>query len=540
VTHGATPCDLPRLADHSFPAMESLLIVGAAGYCAVGIWQVLKVAVRRPSTRAAVDASVISDLSAGWVTLNRVDQKRTVRKEYDIGAEVGKGAFGCVKKVKGKTTGAELVVKVIPKCGALHVPHMRAEIECHAKCDHPHIVRLFEVFETQMQVCLVMEACDGGGVFDLFGQRGRPGELESWHLFHQLMGALAYLHGKAFVAHRDLKPENLLIKEAGLPLDKSTIKLIDFGLARTFKPGEQSLKTICGTSHYMCPEIHGCRYDERCDIWAGGVLLYALLTGRMPFYGDSPPEVFKASRRGLSDSDPRLSGMDPSAQSLVRRMCSLDPRQRPSAAEVLDTARRQRTRDEVAQTESSCPTLSAGQVARGLKRYQRMSKIKREALRAMGRVVEDKDVAPLKNTFKALDTEGRGVISATSLKRALIDDAQIAAADVEAMTRGLAKDGDISYSAFLAANMTREHYTKEAYCRDAFRILDKDIDGSISLGDLTEVMQTSATPSFGCSSFEATEHFRRADRDGDGGVDFEEFAALVREHDECSSGVPSF
>lgn len=493
--------------------------------CTAGIKRALSFSSQPRQRSRQKTVKMLKEVNTEWVPLNIGGEK--VSKGYNIDAnQLGEGGFGSVSKVTDKTTGAELVMKAMVKADIPNPACFRNEIQFQAKCDHPHIARLHEVFEDREKVYIVMEACEGGEILDMVVEQGKVGELDAWHIFHQLVKALVYLHTKVFLAHRDLKPENFLIKESGLPLHESTMKLIDFGFAQSFEPGEQSLKTKCGTPYYMCPEILKHPYNEKCDIWASGVILYLLLSGELPFYGEETPEILEKINAGkLTFQEPAWMVVDESAQALISQMCSLDPADRPSAEEVAKHAWMQRTREQVEQTCAPTPKKSVGEVARNLKRYQKMSKFKKVALGAIGHVLEDKDIKLLKDTFAALDVEGDGVIEVETLKEALTD-AGIAVKDIDEMCKGLAVDGDISYSAFLAANVRRESYLKESYCHKAFRVFDKDGSGSINFAEFQQMMTREMSDRF--SDEQAAEMFQRMDTSGDGEVDFDEFMSVLK------------
>ncbi len=112
-------------------------------------------------------------------------------------------------------------------------------------------------------------------------------------IMKQLIQSLLYLH-KNNIAHRDIKPENFLIKE---PDNLETIKLIDFGLSKDFGP-EAIMTTPMGSLYYVAPEVFEGQYDAKCDMWSLGVLLYALLSGKVPFNGIDQKHIIQTIRKG--------------------------------------------------------------------------------------------------------------------------------------------------------------------------------------------------------------------------------------------------
>lgn len=158
--------------------------------------------------------------------------------------------------------------------------------------DHPNIIKLYETFEDSRNIYLVMEICEGGELFDRIIDKGQFSETEARVIFTQMIQAINYCHSNG-IAHRDLKPENFLFLTKA---EDSPIKVIDFGLSKHFdeKGGHSAMTTRAGTPYYISPEVLSGNYDESCDIWSSGVILYILLSGVPPFGGDSDPEILEA------------------------------------------------------------------------------------------------------------------------------------------------------------------------------------------------------------------------------------------------------
>lgn len=169
---------------------------------------------------------------------------------------------------------------------------LRYEIDILKNLDHPNILRLYEVFEDNKHIFLVTEYCDGGELFDEILLRQRFEEKDAAPIMKQLLSAINYCH-KQKVCHRDLKPENVLLDSG----DKSTIKLIDFGTSQVFE-NEEKMELVLGTAYYIAPEVLAGKYDEKCDIWSIGVILYILLSGEPPFFGNNDAEIIQKVKKG--------------------------------------------------------------------------------------------------------------------------------------------------------------------------------------------------------------------------------------------------
>jgi calcium-dependent protein kinase len=195
--------------------------------------------------------------------------------------------------VKNKTTGEKRACKQLTKGKIANMEKFTIEINIMIKMDHPNIIKLYEVFEDNRYIHLIMEMCTGGELFDRIIDRINKKKLftekEAAIIFKQMMSAICYCHGQK-ICHRDLKPENLLLCNNS---EDSPIKVIDFGLSKIFTDNNRKMTTKVGTAYYVSPEVLAGDYDEKCDIWSAGVILYILLTGEPPFNGPNDNEIYK-------------------------------------------------------------------------------------------------------------------------------------------------------------------------------------------------------------------------------------------------------
>lgn len=219
----------------------------------------------------------------------------TFKDHYQIGQLLGQGAFGEVRKCLNRDTKVTRAVKLIKKesMSSEEEQSFKHEISILKKLDHPNILKLYEVFEDEKRYYLVTEMCKGGELFDEIVLKVQFSEKEAATIIQQILQAVSYCHNLGIV-HRDLKPENVLIdKELN-----NTLKIIDFGTAIKFNRGKEVLKTTHGTSYYIAPEVLSKSYDERCDVWSIGVMLYILLSGKPPFDGENDEEITEQVKIG--------------------------------------------------------------------------------------------------------------------------------------------------------------------------------------------------------------------------------------------------
>ncbi|XP_020087592.1 serine/threonine protein kinase OSK1-like [Ananas comosus] len=249
-------------------------------------------------------------------------------RNYKIGKTLGIGSFGKVKIAEHILTGHKVAVKILNrrKIKSMEMEEkVKREIKILRLFMHPHIIRLYEVIETQTDIYVVMEYVKSGELFDYIVEKGRLQEDEARRFFQQIISGVEYCH-RNMVAHRDLKPENLLLDS------KSNVKIADFGLSNVLRDGH-FLKTSCGSPNYAAPEvISGKLYaGPEVDVWSCGVILYALLCGTLPFDDENIPNLFKKIKGGIYTLPSHLSS---SARNLIPRMLVVDPMKRMTIREI--------------------------------------------------------------------------------------------------------------------------------------------------------------------------------------------------------------
>ncbi|XP_064109497.1 MAP/microtubule affinity-regulating kinase 3-like isoform X20 [Macrobrachium nipponense] len=261
----------------------------------------------------------------------RVSSSRSRTEEigkYRLLKTIGKGNFAKVKLAKHVPTGKEVAIKIIDKTqlnpGSLQ--KLFREVRIMKILDHPNIVKLFQVIETEKTLYLVMEYASGGEVFDYLVFHGRMKEKEARAKFRQIVSAVQYCHQKKII-HRDLKAENLLLDS------EMVIKIADFGFSNEFTPGNK-LDTFCGSPPYAAPELfQGKKYDgPEVDVWSLGVILYTLVSGSLPFDGSNLKELRERVLRGKY----RIPFyMSTDCENLLKKFLVLNPARRASLETIM-------------------------------------------------------------------------------------------------------------------------------------------------------------------------------------------------------------
>jgi calcium/calmodulin-dependent protein kinase I len=253
---------------------------------------------------------------------------------YDLGDEIGRGGFSVVVEAVKKKNSQRVAVKCIEKkmVEGEDIKLLIREVKIMKRLNHPHILKLFEVFEDDKSYYLVMELVEGKELFDKIVERGQYSEKDTARIINQIVSAVAYLHEND-IAHRDLKPENLL--SAGSD-ENEIIKIADFGFSKNF--GEEKLMTSCGSPGYVAPEVLTCEsYDNSVDMWSIGVILYILLCGYPPFYADNAPALFKKIMDVQYDfDDPSWDDVSEDAKNLIKALLVKEPGDRLTASQVLE------------------------------------------------------------------------------------------------------------------------------------------------------------------------------------------------------------
>lgn len=248
--------------------------------------------------------------------------------DYEIIRTLGQGTTAKVKLARNRNTDQHVAIKIIKKSlFAVKTDlerKIRREIALMKLMDHPHLLKLINVFESQRHIQIVMEYAENGELFDYLVSRSKLGVNEAMDFFRQLIYALEYLQSNA-ICHRDLKPENIL-------LDRSNhLKIADFGFARWMQ--NDVAETSCGSPHYAAPEvIRGEVYDGRgADIWSCGVILYALLAGKLPF---DDPSIRNLLSKIKSGHFVMPSFFPEDVQNLISRMLTVDTKSRITISEI--------------------------------------------------------------------------------------------------------------------------------------------------------------------------------------------------------------
>jgi calcium-dependent protein kinase len=462
-----------------------------------------------------------------------LDKLDRIQDVYNLEKKkLGEGSYGSVCKATHKSTGVERAIKTIAKKNMKNIERFKKEIAIMKIMDHPNIIKLFETFEDHQNIYLAMELCTGGELFDRIIEASHFNEKEAAIVMQQILRAIFYLH-EQHICHRDLKPENFLFQSRD-PIEGNILKLIDFGLSDKFRDGE-TMSTRAGTPYYVAPQVLAGKYNHLCDLWSAGVIMYILLSGAPPFFGNNDQEVLAKVKQGVLHFSPRdWKGVSEDAKGLIRMLVKHDPKERLNAEQALGHSWIKNCAPQASGVE-----LPANFVSK-LRRFRCRSKFAKAALHVIASQLNEVQIKSLRETFLSLDSNGDGLLTLAEMRDGLAQ-AGITELpdDLKEIMEGLDADGSgvIDYTEFLAATIEKRQYIQEDVCWTAFRVFDMNGDGKITPNELRMVLNNGNVNSV--VDVQATaEVLREVDKNGDGHIDFKEFMSMMRGMSMNTDAVP--
>ena len=464
---------------------------------------------------------------------------------YEVQKKIGEGAYGKIYKVKNKQSGDIRAMKQITKTKIQDMNKFQTEIKILSMVDHPNIVRLFEVIEDDKYYNLLEELCTGGELLAR-AQKTQLKEKEIARIFNQIMSAVAYCHGIGIV-HRDLKLENILFSTED---PNSPIKIIDFGFSVLLgknndkekekdnkesdgsdlkKFGYKRLKSKVGTLYYISPEIIKGNYDEKCDIWACGVILYILLAGYPPFSGNTDKEVYNLITNIKYDFEKdRWKNISKYAKELIKNMLT-PAKNRYSAKQVLASKWL-----EIKLKDNIDDKLSGILDYRQINKYKNFNKLKKAILTFIASRLSSEESKQIRTIFYNIDEDKNGYISFEDFRKYVINEYDIDdlfenEQELKNGFEGVDIDNNdrIDYTEFLAANIDEKIFLKTEKLKEAFRIFDLNDNGDIKREDIIRVMKLENLSN---KNEIADKIIEENDFDKDGKINFADFVKIMEEN----------
>lgn len=453
-------------------------------------------------------------------TLNTSVILDSIHHYYTFHRVLGHGQYGTVRKAV-KTTGTGIITVAVKSINKKKLKgnfkSLQRELEVLCLVDHPNVIKLYETYEDDKYLHLVMELCRGGDLFDHFISTGSPSEHQVAALMRKLIIAVNYLHGIG-ICHRDVKPENCLFTTTG---EDAELKLIDLGMATNCSPQISELKTMVGTPYYLAPEVLRGHYGHECDIWSLGVVMYVLLSGRQPFHGSDITDIFRRIRQGRFDfHHPEWFSVSKEAIDLITVMLRVNPAARIPLEDAL-----RHPWFNITQSHSGFIPL---RVLTSLKQYRAPSVLLQCAMKVVLQHLSSEDISELNEAFLSLDRGKTGFITVENLELAMREAGfDLASEDIHKIVERIdyLHLGKIKYSDFLVATLDKRRYLDEEMMDMVFGHFDLDQDGFISIKDLKQAFQKLNTV---LTDEELSLIIGEFDLNSDRQIDFNEFKQMMQ------------
>ena len=444
---------------------------------------------------------------------------------------LGEGSFASVYEVQNRYTDVICAMKIILKSSNSPEDDKEIlnEINILRCMDHPSVLKIFEFYSNKKSYSIVTELCPGGELFQQIVDKGPFDEKYSAFIMYQLFSAINYCH-KMHIVHRDLKPENILIvnkDQDGYPI----IKVCDFGTSKIFEKGKIERKLV-GSSYYIAPEVLKKKYNEKCDLWSCGVIMYILLSARPPFGGEDDNDIMERVAIGEYDLEsPPFNKLSKNALDLIKKLLTMDVNERINAEQALNHPWfKDNKSQELYNRINDNGTMKT--LIENLKSYKRTSVIQETALAYLvHHFPRIKDVVNSCKLFNQMDKSGDGKISKAELLKGLSEryKSKTLEKDVDEIYKNLDMDnnGYIGYEEFVRAAVSKDYFVRDNVLRFAFRYFDKDDSGEITFDEIEELF-TQSIPDKKQVHETLQGIIKEVDLDNDNRINFEEFSVVMK------------
>lgn len=428
---------------------------------------------------------------------------------------LGSGMAGEIKLAtrKGSSTQEKYAIKsfnLINIRGELR-DQLEVEVEIYLLMDHPHVCRLYDVYETRTRLHLVMECMEGGELFDRVIKMKTFSENNVAEVTYQMLLAVNYIHSHGIV-HRDIKLENFLYEKQ----DSDHLKLIDFGFSKAFDENTK-MHVSCGTLSYIAPEVLDKNYTSQCDLWSLGVIVFVCLVGYMPFSGNETDQMKKIRAGEFKLKPEKWDSISSEAMYFVKGLLQVRPDRRFTAAQALEEAF-------ILNRSAASKVKVDSSIVDALRQFSQASKFRRHCLEMMAWSLSTEERANVREHFLAMDTDKQGTVSLTELKKVIVDSYDIDDAEASAIFNALDSnhDDEINYSEFLAAMVSTKISLHDDLLHNAFNRFDTDNSGVITAANMRELLGQT------CSDQQIKEVMADAEQLHNGTMTYAEFASYIR------------
>ena len=458
-----------------------------------------------------------------------IQQKGDPSKKYRRGKKIGSGGYGNVYEAKNLIFNNTVAMKIIAKHEGMNNKSIRNEIDILKKLSHPNIVRIYEFYESQNYFYLINELCDEGELYNYIN-KSTLNEQQLSILFYQVFSGLCYLHENN-ILHRDLKPENILISKKELDLSTNEeyfwIQIIDFGTAKIFEENKKE-KAIVGSAYYIAPEVLKKDYNEKCDTWSVGVILYMFLSGRAPFDGANNEEIMNSIKTKTLDLDnEKIIQHSPEVRDLLKCLLKKDTNERLSAKEALNHVWFKKFDGRKLfgnfLEEDILPYIN------NLFNYIFHSKIQQLVIAFLVHNLPTTDSSRnVLKIYRYFNISGDCKLTKLELINGLSKYRKKEEVEKKVDNLFLLLDSDnngfIEYEEFLRACIDKKDILTDKYLNYAFKFLDKENTGKLSVQQINASFLKDENKLF---EIAISKDINEVDEDGDGNINFQEFKSLM-------------
>ena len=459
-------------------------------------------------------------------------QKGNPSDKYIIGRKIGAGSYGTVYEATNIVFKSKVAMKMIIKHENMKPTLIKNEIDILKKLSHPNIVKIYEFYESTNCFYLINEFCDQGELYNYIN-KSTLNEQQLSIIFYQVFSGLCYLHENN-ILHRDIKPENILISKKEKDLNTNEeyfwIKIIDFGTAKIFEKGEKE-KKIVGSAYYIAPEVLDQNYNEKCDTWSVGVILYMFLVGRAPFDGYNNEEIINSIRtKNYDENNPKLLEHSAEVRDLINNLLNKNTEKRFSAKEALNHGWFKKFNGRKLFANFSKNDIEP--FINNLFNYTLLSKIQQLVIAFLVHNMPTTDIfGNILKIYRHFNELGDCKLTKEELIKGLSNYRDEKEVKQKVDTLFISLDGDnngyIEYEEFLRACVDKKEIFSENNLKCAFKFLDQNGSGKLNSQKILFALTNKEYNIEKKFEIAIEKDINDVDGDGDGEINFEEFKKLI-------------
>ena len=457
-------------------------------------------------------------------------------EDYKILKFLGEGSYAECYAVQNRLTGINRAMKILHRKKSLKsngIPDETIinEIKILCKTDHPNILKLLSVYYNELYINIITELCSEGELYNEIDKNGIFNEKKASYVIYQILSAINYCH-KMNIIHRDLKPENIfIVKREDYDNDLLFIKIGDFGTAKWFEENKIE-RNVVGSCYYIAPEVLEKKYNEKCDLWSIGVIMYILLSGKPPFNGVNDEEIYKKILNGSYDlKNEPWDKISNEAKDLIYKLLLRDTEKRINAEDALKHKWFivNQSKELFNKIENK---VIIEKLINNLLNYKNYSIIQECALAYLvHNFNQTRNVINACKLFSLIDTDNDGKINERDLLKGLkkiFDDK-----DLEKKCHIIFENIDmnhniyVEYEEFVRGAVDKEKFLSELTLKFAFRFFDKDGNAEIDYREIEEIFKDNIA-----DVKKVHENIKKiideVDSNNDGKISFNEFCIAMK------------